>query len=229
MNTQKSPPLKNPKTTQKGGFFITGTDTDVGKTYVTCSLATTLRHKGLSVTPRKPIASGCIRQPNGELLAEDALLLKQACHSTEALRTICPYQFEPPISPQRAIQEAHQHITIKDLTTACQTNSGTVTLVEGAGGFYSPLALNGLNKDLAIQLNYPVILVVANQIGCINQTLLNIEAIQKSGLAIHCIIINHTTSNEFDYAQDIRDYTKHTILNVNYQPDGKPQIIPGWR
>jgi len=76
------------------GVFITGTDTDVGKTYIACCIAKTLLKQKIAVTPRKPIASGCIRQKNGILLAEDALFLQQACQSSESLKTICPYQFE---------------------------------------------------------------------------------------------------------------------------------------
>ncbi|MCF6298674.1 MAG: dethiobiotin synthase [Thiomicrorhabdus sp.] len=213
----------------KQGAFITGTDTDVGKTYVACCIAKTLIKQGLSVTPRKPIASGCIRQPNGTLLAEDALHLQQACQSTDSLQTICPYQFEPPISPQRAIQEANLTITIQNLVHACQNKKTSYTMVEGAGGFYSPLALDGLNKDLAIQLNFPVILVVANRIGCINQALLSIEAIQSSGLTLHSIIVNQTTHDGFNYAQELNHYTHHTIFNVKFSSNQQPQIIKHWK
>ncbi len=213
----------------KRGVFITGTDTDVGKTHVACCIANTLIKQGQVVTPRKPIASGCIRQPDGSLLSEDALYLQQACLSSEALEVICPYQFEPAISPQRAIQEANIKITIQDLITACQNNNNSFTIIEGAGGFYSPIALDGLNKDLAIQLNLPTVLVVANRIGCINQTLLSIEAIQNSGLALHSIIINQVTNDNFNYAQGLSKYTTHDIFNVPYSTTRKPQIIDNWK
>ena len=216
------PPLKQ-------GLFITGTDTDVGKTHVACCIANTLIKQGLSVTPRKPIASGCIRQKNGTLLSEDALHLQQACQSLETLETICPYQFEPAISPQRAIQEANLKISIQDLVIACQNNNTPFTMVEGAGGFYSPLALDGLNKDLAIQLNFPTVLVVANRIGCINQALLSIEAIQSAGLRLHSIIINQISSDSFNYAQGLNEHTQHDIFNVPYSTTGKPQIIDSWK
>lgn len=216
------------KQTSLYGAFITGTDTDVGKTYIACCLAKTLLKQYIAVTPRKPIASGCIRQKNGTLLSEDALFLQQTCQSTDSLNTICPYQFEPAISPQQAIQEAKLTITIQDLAKACQNKNDSFTMIEGAGGFYSPLALDGLNKDLAIQLKLPIILVVANRIGCINQTLLNIEAIQNSGLTLHSIIINQTTNNNFNYAHGLRDYTDHTIVNMSHSTTGKPQIIKNW-
>ena len=216
------------KQTSLYGAFITGTDTDVGKTYIACCIAKTLIKQNMPVTPRKPIASGCIRQENGNLLSEDALFLQQACQSKTPLKTICPYQFEPAISPQQAIKQANLTITIQDLAQACQNKDDSFTMVEGAGGFYSPLALDGLNKDLAIQLNLPVILVVANRIGCINQTLLSIEAIQNSGLKLHSIIINQTTNNNFNYAQGLKDYTDNTIFSTPYSTTGKPQAIKNW-
>jgi len=213
----------------KQGAFITGTDTDVGKTYVACCIAKTLIKQGLSVAPRKPIASGCIRQSNGALLAEDALHLQQSCQTSDSLQTICPYQFELPISPQRAIQEANLTITIQDLVQACQNKKSSYTLVEGAGGFYSPLAQDGLNKDLAIQLNLPVILVVANRIGCINQALLSIEAIQRSGLSLHSIIVNQITHDDFNYAQELSSHTEQAIFNVQFSSNHQPQIIKDWK
>ncbi len=224
----QSTQVKNRSASQ--GIFITGTDTDVGKTFVACCIATTLIKQKYSIAPRKPIASGCIRQPDNTLLSEDALLLQQACHSSEPLKVICPYQFEPAISPQRVIQEAGLNITIQDLKRTCETsNNNLITLVEGAGGFYSPIALNGLNKDLAIQLSYPVVLVVANRIGCINQTLLTIEAIQNSGLQLHSVIINKITSDSFYYAEGLEHYTKTPIFDVSYSANKQPQPIKHWK
>jgi len=211
------------------GVFITGTDTDVGKTFVACCIAITLIKQGYSVTPRKPIASGCIRQINNTLLSEDALLLQQASQSPDSLHIICPYQFEPAISPQQAIQEANLNITIQNLTQACETDNNSIALIEGAGGFYSPIALNGLNKDLAIQLQYPIILVVANRIGCINQTLLTIKAIEYSGLKLHSIIVNHITNDLFNYAEGLNHYTKTPIFNVLHSANKKPQFIKNWK
>ncbi len=211
------------------GIFITGTDTDVGKTFIACCIATTLIKQKFSVSPRKPIASGCIRQADHTLLSEDALFLQQACQSSEPLNIICPYQFEPAISPQRVIQEANLTITIQDLKRACETHDlNSVALIEGAGGFYSPIALNGLNKDLAAQLNYPIILVVANRIGCINQTLLTIEAIQNSGLTLHSIIINHVTNHSYNYAEGLASYTKTPIFIMPFSENKAPIIIKNW-
>lgn len=244
------------KTTRSGGFFITGTDTDVGKTYTSGCLAMTLAQQGLTVSPRKPIASGCIRQTDGSLLSEDALFLQRATQTDERLEHICPFQFEAPLSPHTAIKQAKLTINIEDLVTACAVPKNRFALVEGAGGFYSPLALDGLNKDLAIALGYPVILVVANRLGCINQTLLSIAAIEQAGLQLHSVIINqvHATRTpkatayspssaeastlathqqpvsapSSNYALGLEDFTSARIFNVDYAEDTQVRAIEGW-
>jgi len=219
------------KTTRPGGFFITGTDTDVGKTFVAGCLAHTLIQQGQTVIPRKPIASGCIKQDDGSLLSEDALFLQQACQSPESLSTICPNQFEPAISPQTAIQQAGLSITTKYLVSACQLPTNIpqkyTYIVEGAGGFYSPICSDGLNRDLAKQLNFPVILVVKNTLGCINHTLLTVEAIQQSGLQVAAIILNHfsTLEEQTNPSADLSDWTDIPIYKVSYSEDKSLQII----
>lgn len=219
------------KATRPGGFFITGTDTDVGKTYAAGCVAHTLIQHGISVIPRKPIASGCIKQADNSLLSEDALFLQQSCESVQSLEAICPYQFEPALSPQTAIEQAGLMITTQDLINAChipKTQSpNELYLVEGAGGFYSPLCSNGLNRDFAQALSYPVILVVKNQLGCINHTLLTLNAIEQAGLTCHAIILNHFSEQDFiqNYAKGLESWTELPIYRVQYEPSLKPQLI----
>ena len=218
------------ETTESGGFFVTGTDTDVGKTFVAGCIALNLIQDGISFAPRKPIASGCIRQTDGSLLAEDALFLQQSSQSTESLETICPYQFEPAISPHTAIKLANLSIDINDLAQSCTTTNNEFALVEGAGGFYSPIALDGLNKDLAVKLGYPVILVVANRLGCINQTLLNIKAIETNGLCLHSIILNQVSADaKVDYAEGLEDFTNYPIFKTGFSVEEQPKAIKDWQ
>ncbi|MBD3611477.1 MAG: dethiobiotin synthase [Hydrogenovibrio crunogenus] len=208
------------KTTQPGGFFITGTDTDIGKTFVSCTVAQYLLEKqpGLAISPRKPIASGALRDHNGELYSEDAVQLHQACKSQEPLNTVCPYLLEPAISPARAIQQAKQTITIHDLVLACKVPQQTVAFVEGAGGIYSPLASDGLNIDLAKQLGYPVILVVGNRLGCLNHALLSIAAIENAGLEIAHIFVNNLSDQaDPENITDLQSLTTHPVSLVPYQ------------
>ncbi|GKT11999.1 MAG: dethiobiotin synthetase [Thiomicrorhabdus sp.] len=229
MNSTEHRPVQSKKTTDHGGFFVTGTDTDVGKTFVAGCIAISLIEEGISFAPRKPIASGCPRQEDGSLLAEDALFLQQSSQSTESLETICPYQFEPVISPHTAIKQANVPITLSDLLVACKTRKNQLALVEGSGGFYSPIAMDGLNKDLAIKLSYPIILVVANRLGCINQTLLNIQAIEAAGLCIHSIILNQVSaSTEINYAEGLEGFTSYPIFETTFSIEKNPKAIKDW-
>ncbi|WP_029406700.1 dethiobiotin synthase [Thiomicrorhabdus sp. Milos-T2] len=212
-----------------GGFFITGTDTDVGKTYVSGCIAHTFIENGFRVIPRKPIASGCIKQADGSLLSEDALFLQQSCQTNEPLQTICPYQFEPAISPQTAIQQAGLTLNNNDLLQACQPahplQNDELLLVEGAGGFYSPLCSDGLNKDLAQALNLPVILVVKNQLGCINHTLLTLAAIKQAGLPVWAIIVNF--SDNGNHSLGLESLTNIPIYSLPTSSSQKTKFIPG--
>ncbi len=119
------------------GVFITGTGTDVGKTFVGTEIARALTQRDITVIPRKPIESGCSKQ-NGELIPEDAVALKTAANYMGDLSEVCPYRFEPSISPVRAAHLAKTILTTEQLVSICLNGSENgFTLVEGAGGFYS--------------------------------------------------------------------------------------------
>jgi dethiobiotin synthetase len=134
------------------GVFITGTSTEVGKTFIGVAIASALTQRNIKVIPRKPIESGCTRDDE-ELIPQDAVALKQAANYQGPLSEVCPYRFEPPISPVRAAHLADKILTTEQLLNICMQGSEQgFLLVEGAGGFYSPLAENGLNADLAVAL-----------------------------------------------------------------------------
>ena len=209
-------PLKELSAGCHTGFFITGTDTDVGKTFIAARIAQQLHQQGHIVAPRKPIASGCIRQADGGLLSEDALALQIGAQSSESLDIICPYQFEPALSPQTALEMANQVVTTQDLVYASETPKNTFKLVEGAGGFFSPHCSNGLNRDLAVALQLPVIVVVENRLGCLNQTLLTLEAIQNCGLSTHAIVINDVQWKSQNFAKDLHKWTDVQIFQQKH-------------
>ena len=173
------------------GIFITGTDTGVGKTYIAAQLARALTLQGVNVIPRKPVESGCTKQ-DGELIPADALALKIAANYSGSLQQVCPHPFEPAISPALAAKLANHELRISALKSACLNGVSETDflLVEGAGGFYSPLCADGLNADLAKALNLPVILVVEDRVGCINHCLLVLEAAQRRDIHIAAIVLN---------------------------------------
>lgn len=179
------------KFSNRRGLFITGTDTDVGKTFIGAQIVSLLIKQGRSVLPRKPIESGCLKE-NGKLIPQDARKYHLATNKKISLDDICSFRFEPAISPQRAARLVNTPITISKTIDACfkNTKNESIYVIEGAGGFYSPLCEDGLNADLAQSLSLPILLIAKDQLGCMNHILLTMEAIQKRNLELRAIILN---------------------------------------
>ena len=198
------------------GVFVTGTDTDVGKTYVATSLAKSLATDGIQVIPRKPIESGCLRN-NNVLFPADATALSEAASYNGNLSNVCPYQFEAALSPVRAASLENQTVTIEQLKQSCKYTGDGFLLVEGAGGFYSPLASDGLNADLAEALQLPVLLVANDKLGCINQILLTTEAIANRGLQLAAVALNtkdQQINSDMNNAEALQSYIDAPIYTI---------------
>lgn len=200
------------------GIFITGTNTGVGKTYIGCRLAEHLTQQGIRVIPRKPVESGCTNN-RGSLIPEDARALHQAAAYAGDLSEVCAYRFEAGISPARAAQLNNIALSIEQLASFCLTNiahDDSFLLVEGAGGFYSPLTRDGLNADLAQQLNLPVLLIADNKLGCINQVLLSVAAIENRQLKLAAVILNQQPSgtdvSAMDNEADLKSLLSRPVL-----------------
>ncbi|MGF1546888.1 MAG: dethiobiotin synthase [Thiotrichales bacterium] len=178
-----------PRTKQSHGLFITGTDTGVGKTYVGSRLARRLTALGVTVTPRKPVESGCERHA-GLLEPADARSYWHAVAARVPLDEICRYRLATPASPERAAALEGMDLSLTALVAAATEGAEGWRLVEGAGGFYSPIANGALNADLAVALELPVLLVVGDRLGCINHALLTLEAIARRGLLVSAVVLN---------------------------------------
>ncbi len=167
------------------GFFITGTDTEIGKTWVSCGLMRALAQQGLKVVGMKPVASGCLPTPQG-MRNEDALRLQALSSLETAYEDINPYAFEPAIAPHIAAREAGVSICFQTIqqTAECLASEADYLVVEGVGGWRVPLGNDGDVAMLAKVLELPVILTVGVRLGCINHALLSAEAIQSDGLSL---------------------------------------------
>lgn len=193
------------------GIFMTGTDTGVGKTWVGIQLITCLRALGREVMVRKPVESGWA----DDIQQTDAWQLAQAAGQAFDQR-ICPYHFSAALAPPRAAQLAGESVSLQQLAAACPTywEPHQFLHVEGAGGFYSPIADDGLNADLAQRLGLPVIVVAEDRLGCINHVLLTVAAVQQRGLTLAGVILNARTHrvNGMDNAQDMCQYLDVPIV-----------------
>jgi dethiobiotin synthetase len=199
------------------GIFITGTDTAVGKTFIGAGLVASLYQKGLPVQPRKPVESGCTLQ-QGQLIPNDGLLYYQAVDASVPLDQITPYRFAAELSPPRAAQRENRKLSLAQLHKAALAGATAKTflVVEGAGGFYSPIADDGLNADLAAMLRLPVLLVAANRLGCINHILLTVDAILKQDLPICHIVLNTVNPDDSveDNLHDLQNRLDIPLINV---------------
>lgn len=169
----------------KHAFFVTGTDTGVGKTCIAAGLLQAANSRGLTTAALKPVAAGCERTPEG-LRNEDALLLQSVVNPPLDYEQINPVALEPAIAPHIAALEARRPLSTDRLAGYCRGVLGQAdfTVVEGAGGWRVPLNPAETLADLARQLNLPVILVVGVRLGCLNHALLTAEAIARDGLPL---------------------------------------------
>lgn len=164
------------------GYFVTGTDTGVGKTLVACALLHALAGRGLRVVGMKPVAAG--REPDGTYLDVESLM---AASSVAAPRGwVNPYAFDPPIAPHIAAEQAGVRIELARILTAWRelAEIADVVVVEGVGGFCVPLNDDRDARDLAAELGLPVILVVGLRLGCLNHAILTARAIRSAGLPL---------------------------------------------
>jgi dethiobiotin synthetase len=167
------------------GYFITGTDTDVGKTVVTLGLMQALQARGCRVAAMKPVASGCQSTPAG-LRNDDALRLQQQASMELDYALVNPYAFAPAIAPHIAAGQAGTDIRVDEIINKykeMEIDSDCV-LVEGAGGWQVPLNNDETLADLAHALGLEVILVVAIRLGCLNHALLTAESIASRGCVL---------------------------------------------
>ena len=170
------------------GFFITGTDTGVGKTLVSCALLQACGAAGLRTIGMKPVAAG--READGSYADVRALQAASSVQVTAA--DINPYRFVAPIAPHVAAADAGVRIDLETIATAYRKLAARaeVVIVEGAGGFCVPLTADEDLADLAVRLALPVILVVGMRLGCINHALLTARAIRACGLPLAGWIAN---------------------------------------
>ena len=175
----------------KQAFFIAGTDTGVGKTYIACQLIRKYVAQGYKVVGMKPVAAGC-EWVNGEWVNDDVLKLEAASNVQAPRALINPYSFKEPIATHIAAEMAGQHINIDVIKQAFDSLSelADIVIVEGAGGYLVPLNNDQSMADLANALNIPIILVVGIKLGCINHTLLTIEAIKARNSHLKSWIAN---------------------------------------
>ncbi len=207
------------------GFFVTGTDTGVGKTVVTAGLAAAMKRRGIDTGVMKPIASGCRRTREG-LVSSDAEFLAQASDSPDPLSLINPIVYAEPLAPSVAARRARQPIEMEQVWQAWRVlrDNHQAMVVEGVGGLLVPLARKYDVADMAREFNLPLIIVARPNLGTLNHTLLTVEAAKHRGLEIAGIIINGFHGDTQDIAEEtnpeeIMRLTRLPMLTIVPQDD----------
>ena len=169
----------------KKAYFITGTDTGVGKTLVACALLRAFVHQGNKAVGMKPVVAGCVETPDG-LRCEDVDNLLVAGNVTAPQEWVNPYALTLPIAPHIASAQAGLDIQIEKIAESCLKlrELAEVVVVEGVGGFMVPLNHHEDTADMAQALKLPVIMVVGLRLGCLNHALLTTQEIRRRGLAL---------------------------------------------
>jgi dethiobiotin synthetase len=175
----------------KQAFFITGTDTDVGKTYCAVKLIQHYIAQGYTVVGMKPVAAGC-EMIDGIWQNEDVAKLIAASNVQAPRELVNPYSFDAPIAPHIAAEDTGVEIKLEVIQHAYEQlcTLADIVIVEGAGGLLVPINESQTMADIAQALNLPVILVVLIKLGCINHTLLTYSVIKQKKLHLNAWIAN---------------------------------------
>ena len=170
------------------GLFVTGTDTDVGKTAVACAIARQFVAAGTRVGVYKPVASGA------GAFAADVGRLWEAAGRPLTPAQVCPQSFAAPIAPPRSARAEGRVVDERLMRDGLEPwwAASDIVVVEGAGGLFSPLGDTLLNADLARELGLPLVVVDAARLGAIGRTLATVTAARASGLTVAAVVLSHT-------------------------------------
>ncbi|MBN1491474.1 MAG: dethiobiotin synthase [Phycisphaerae bacterium] len=178
------------------GWFITGTDTGVGKTVIAGALAKLLREAGRRVGVFKPIATGCRREMDLGLVSGDTEFLAHCAESPDTLATISPVRYATALAPLVAAERSRRpidHDAIRDAHAEIAGHSD-VMIIEGIGGLLVPIERKLFVADLAVQFGLPLIIVARAGLGTLNHTLLTLEAARARKLRVDAVVLNHYES-----------------------------------
>lgn len=181
-------------------ILIAGTDTGVGKTVVTAGLASALRRRGIDAGVMKPVATGCVRDENGDYISPDTEFLCAVTGVEDPYFMVTPVCLELAVSPAVAARTSGVTTVVEDVRQGLNDllERHPVVLVEGVGGFLVPIDDEVLLADIAESFGMTALIVARPGLGTVNHTLLTVEAVRARGLRIAGVVFNHTASGEGD-------------------------------
>lgn len=209
------------------GLFVTGTDTGVGKTFVTAALASRLHHRRWKVAAVKPAESGCEDGPDG-LISADADVIAEAAGGWQPRTARCMFRLRTAVAPGVAARREHVEIDLVDCVAFVKAVAAQaeVTLVEGAGGWRVPLDRHHHTiADLAKRVALPVVVVARATLGTINHSVLTAEAIAHDGCELACIILSVRPGDDLAAAMSNADEIARLIRPADVRIVRKPEDV----
>jgi dethiobiotin synthetase len=214
------------------GLFVTGTDTEVGKTVIAGAIANYFFRQGVRIAVSKPVATGCVHRREG-LVSEDAEFLASCADARFPLDLICPQRYKEPLAPAVAADRAQQPLEWEaiDRSLRLMTAEADVIIVEGVGGILVPLDKQHTTLDLAKWLNLPTVIVARPNLGTISHTLLTIDVLRRAKVPIAGVVINRYPAESASIAEEtapryIEKHGKVPILAIvpNHRTLGRPPL-----
>jgi len=211
------------------GIFVTGTDTGVGKTFISCAIAKGLRKKGIDTGVMKPIETGC-KKRNNSLVPADGISLKKSAGVDDPLDLIVPYRFSAPLAPFIAAELENKRINILKIKNSYIkiTKRHDFIIIEGAGGVLVPITKSYTYLNLIKDICIPVVIVAANKLGVINHLMLTVHSLKQNRITPYCVILNNIEHKK-NIAQRTNLYALKNllknipILDVPFNPGEKLQ------
>ncbi len=207
------------------GLFVIGTDTGAGKTVIVAALGAVLRKRGMDVGVSKPIATGAVRL-GGKLVSSDAAFLRSIVGVDDSMEEICPLIFEMPAAPNVAARRENRTVEVDRIRQALTRLSARhdYILIEGIGGWRVPITDTFTVRELAVELNLPVLVAARAGLGTINHTVLTVEAVRSMGLPIVGVVMVRTRPGDDPTAatnpEQIENLTGINVLGtVPFDPE----------
>jgi dethiobiotin synthetase len=209
----------------RSGFFVTGTDTGVGKTVAACALVRGLRARGVAVGVMKPVETGV-----DERGPQDALALTAAADETAPLADVCPFQLALPAAPSVAAAAEQSPVSLEGILQSYDriASRGCVMVVEGAGGLRVPITDELDMADLALALELPAVLVARARLGTINHTLLTVSELERRHVPLAGVIVSHADGPISHADASNLDFLRSALAErlVGEIPPLAPQELP---
>jgi dethiobiotin synthetase len=188
-------------------YFVTGTDTGVGKTHVASELLTRARARGMTTAVLKPAETGCAADARGDLVPADGLRLRAAAGATDLpIDRIVPHRYATPVAPAVAARLEGRPFSLERTLAAARDLAGAdLFLIEGAGGLLVPFSDDLLAADVAAALAAPLLIVARARLGTINHTLLTVFEARRRGLSVAAVILNPLPADITTNATNVAD------------------------